>query len=815
MNLLRDAQFGLRLLLKDKYVTLAAITTLALCIGGNASIFTMLNTLLLKPLPFHEPDRIVEIYNTYPEGGLDRASSNIPILLDYSENTEAFNKLALIAGFSANYGEDGSPERINGHRVTADFFEVIGVAPEVGSFFTQEHMIQGQHRVVVLGYSFWRNQFAADPNIAGSNIQLNGNQFEIRGVAPRSVESLYPDARLFTAFAWNPDQVQPMRRHSNGPRLFGRLEESSTIATAKTQIDVRDRIFYDAAPQQFKDFLDRTAHESQVVSLQEERVRDVSGNLYLLQGGALFALAIGCVNIANLLLIRSNARQSEFAIRCSVGALPLTIGRQLMMESLLLSIGGSLVGVVLAFIGIDLINTYAMDMLPPMQPLALDVSTLFFALGLAILTGLIVGTFPMIRAFTLNLVGVLSHSTRGSSTSRASRFTSSSLVCLQVSISLVLLAGAGLLIHSFYKLLDRDLGFDPENVTTLRISLSGRNYREPESVYAFQNRLLEMINDLPRVDSSGIAAHAPMATGYPYNTFNIFGYEMAEGEDQLAASHTWASPGYFESLSIEIIQGEGFGLSDVADARRSVVIDKVLADRYYPGENPIGRRIGFVGLDTAEDQWPAVIGVAETAQHRAAGEIEGAPFMYENIYQRPFRNFSVFIKSSLSPQILIPIVRERMNELDPRLPIFLSGSLADFIDDSLNGRRAVMLLLTIFAGIAVLLSSIGIYGVLAYNVSQQSREIGTRAAIGANRQQIRNHFLKQGLIKTLIGLGMGLVGALALSRLMASMLYEVQPTDAGVFLGITLILFVVSMLASYLPTIKATRIHPMEALRAD
>ena len=814
MRLLNDTRLGLRLLTKDKSYTLAALLTLALCIGGNAAIFSMLSALVLRPLPFTEPERIVEVYNTYPKAGLDKAASNVPILVDYSQNTSAFAALALVTGFSANIGEEGSPERIEGIRATPRFLDVLGVAPALGAFFTDDHTIQGQHQVAVLTERYWRTRYDADPNVAGARIQMNEESYEILGVAPRAIEAIYPEAQVIVAFAWSPEQVANMSRHGNGPRLFGRLQPETSTAEAKSQIDARDRIFYDENPAT-RDFLDRAGHVSQIGGLQQERIRNIASTLYLLQGGALFVLAIGCVNIANLLLIRSNARRTEFAIRAAIGASPMDGGRQLLVESLLLSAGGAALGAVLGIGGIALINTYAMDMLPPMQPLALDGNTLLFALALAIATGLLVGLFPIVHLFSVNQVAALSHASRGASSSRASRFAGSALVCGQVSLALMLLVGAGLLIHSFTKILTRDLGFDATNVTTVRLSLSGERYREPERVHALQTQLLDAIRALPGVEAAGIAVNVPMTTGYPYNTFSIFGYTMAEGEQQLAANRTWVSPGYFDSLGIRLLEGEVFGPTDVADARRGVVIDKTLADRYYPGESPIGRRLGFVGPQTPADQWPEVIGVVEAVQHTRIDDIQGAPFIYQNLYGAPFRDFSVFIKSGQSQTVLLPVVRERLKAIDPYLPLFLSGSLADYVDDSLNNRRAIMLLLAVFAGIAVTLSSIGIYGVMAYSVSQQTREIGTRAALGADRRQIMGLFLKRGVVKALIGLAIGIAGTLVVSRFLSSMLYEVEPTDPLVYASLTALLFAVCVLASFLPALKASRIHPMEALRLD
>ncbi|EDY82149.1 efflux ABC transporter, permease protein [Verrucomicrobiia bacterium DG1235] len=814
MNLFRDVKFGLRLLRKNKWISIAALVSLGLCIGGNAAIFTMLNGLILRPLPFHESDKIVEIYNTYPEGGLDKAASNIPLYIDYHDNTDAFSDLALIGGFSGTIIESDTPERIGGMRVTSGFFDVFRVTPELGSFIAEENMISEQHRVIVLAYNYWRERYASAPDVVGESIQIDGEPFEILGVAPRSLEALYPNVRIYTAYAWTPEQAENFPRHLNNSQLLGRLNNNISILNAQQQVDARDEIFYEATPQ-IQDFLNRTGHKSVVSEHQAERVKSVSSVLYLLQIGALFVLAIGCVNIANLLLIRSNARESEFAIRCAIGARPTAIARQLLIESVLLSMGGALCGGFLAFLGIRLINTYAMDMLPPIQPLALDVPTMLFALGLSVAAGVIVGSVPALRVFRLRLTAGLNQNSRSASASRAAKFTSSALACGQITLAAMLLIGTGLLLLSFSKILSRDLGFDPENITTLQLSLSGADYSDQENVHAFQKRLLDGIRALPGVDKASIAAHVPIVTGYPYNTFNIFGYQMAEGEDQLAALHTWVAPDYFESLGIRIIQGEAFSFTDRETGRRSMVIDKVLADRYYPDENPIGRRLGFVGSNTPEEDWPTVIGVAEKVQHTAIDGIQGAPFMYENIYQGAFRNFRVFIKSGRDSSSLLPEVRETLREIDSAIPIIYFGSLAESIDNSLDNKRAVMLLLGIFAGIAVTLSAVGIYGVLAYRVSQQSREIGTRAAIGASRQQILTYFITRGLIRTTIGIGIALVSASLLGRLMSSMLFDVEPNNLAVYASAASLLFVVSMLASFIPALKASRIQPMEALRIE
>ncbi len=814
MDLIRDIRYSMRVLSKSRAFSLAVIATLALCIGGNASIFTMLNTLLLKPLPFPESERIVEIYNTYPEVGVTKDESNVPMYLDFKEHVEACSDFGLIEAFSGNIGVDGYVERVNGFAVTSGFFQVLRVRPHIGAFFSEENMVRGQHRVVVFSFNYWQDRYASDPSISGQTVMINEHRFEVRGVAPRSLEALYPNAQIFVAYAWNPANVDPLERHSNDPKLLARLKEGVDLSVAKSQIDARDEEF-SKNHAQLRGVLESAGHETKIVALQEERVESVRNVLYLLQVCGLFVWLIGCVNISNLALTRANARNWEFALRRALGGRMSDIGRQLFSEGLLLSLAGAGVGVLFGLLGIRLINTYAMDILPPMPPLAFGEGSLGFMVVMAILTGLIISFLPTVRLFSRNLIKGLSESSRGSSTNRGSQRISSALVCGQLSLALVLLVGAGLLIHSFYNIVTRDYGLDATNVTTLRIPLLGQRYQDNVKVVQFQDRIREIVSAMPGVESVGIGRDVPMYSDYSSGAIQYSGSKMDPNGKPPLAFNTRVSPGYFEALGIKLLRGEVFGPLDVAGSRRGVVIDEKMADLYFNGESPIGRKLVNDFLDPNEEHWPEIIGVVEFAQHERIDDERGYPFAYYSIYDGIQRSFSLFIRSDIGSDLLVAEVRKRLGELDSKLPVFLSGPLIDFVDESLNNRRVIMYLLTIFAVIAMLLSSIGIYGVMAYSVSRQRREIGTRAAIGATRGEIVKLFFKRALRKTAIGLGLGLVGALTLSRFLAAMLYEVESTDFLVYTLITVVLFLVSLLASYLPAMKASRIHPMETLRLD
>lgn len=816
MNLLFEIRYCLIGLLKDKHFCVTALLTLALCIGGNTAIFSMLNTLVLQPLPFADSKKIVEIYNTYAGTAADRDSSNIPLFLDYSENTDVFSHLALIKDFAANMGGEDLSQRVTGLKVTPQFFAIFKVAPHMGAFFRTEHRVRGQDAVVVLGYSLWKHQFAGDRDIVGRQIILNGQTNEIIGVAPRSMEALFPSPKttVYKPYAWRSSEVHPSARHFNNARLFGRLKPRGTVRAAQRQVDHRDQIYYETTPHD-RDFLDRTQHKSKVITLHKERVRYHKTALYLLQLGALFVLLIGCVNIANLLLVRSNARQQEFAIRCAIGARPITIGRQLLIESLLLFVAGGVNSILFGAWFIKLANSYAMDMLPPMQPLRLDAAAVVFALLLAILFGFITAILPIARILSRDLIKSLTQSNRGISGSKSMRLLSSGFVSAQIALALVLTIGSGLLWLSYAKVVQRDYGFDPYNVTVARIHLSNPMYRDGDKIRTMQNRLLEAIQTIPGVDSAALGSALPTQGGYSYNLFSIYGYELTEGEDILAASRMSVSPDFMRTLDIEILQGRSFSAADLADTRHHVIIDKNLANRYFINKNPIGHKLGFVGPDTAEEKWPIVIGVAESAQHRQLDEKQRTPFIYENLQQKPRRQIALYIKSAIASETLLPMVRQRLQDIDPDLALYSTGKLRDYLNKSLNSRRVILFLLLAFAAVAVALSAIGIYGIVAYTVRQETREIGIRIALGANNVHIFAKVFKMTFIKTGIGVLLGISGAIALARQISTMLYEVDTIDPIVYCLAAATVFIISIAASYIPAKRATQIQPMQTLKAE
>lgn len=801
------------MLVKNKGFAATALVTLALCIGANTAIFSMLYALVIKPLPFHEPARIVEVYNTFGKVGLNKAPSNVVQYLDFKANAPAFANLALWQSAEFTFGEEGQPTRTQGVFATAEIFDVLGVQPIVGRFFSAENHVPAASKVVVLTQSFWRTQYQSDPGVVGKNLRLDGETFQIIGVAPHDLEAFDARAKFVRPMAWPPDKVNQFPRYGVSPRLYGRLKADATMAAALTQVSGLEQQFYDAAPPPVKEFLDRSGHVIGLDTVQTQRVEPVKTSLYLLQGGVLFVLLIGCLNVANLLLARSNARQGELAIRAALGAGRGVIARQLIIESTLLTWVGALLGLGVAWAALSASNRFIAQLMPTTLPFAIDARVLGYTALIAIVMSVAIGILPVIHVLGGNLLGAIQSRSRSASTGRRVRTMSSVLVVIQVAFALILLVGAGLLIHGFAKAVAVDPGFDPRGVIAARVALPGK-YRKDDGSLQFQQRLLTALQEIPGVTASAATA-TPFETGLPINAFSLRDYALPPGAAQPGAYHLGASPAYLETLHIPLREGRWFNASDSKKSRAVFVVDEDFAKRYFAQGSAVGQHLTFGKPPAKEEDWPEIIGVVGNVRHNGVEDKSGNPFLYHPLEQTPFGEVSVLVRSERAPSEVINLIRQTIAAIDPALPVFQVGPMDDIISTRLNNRRAIMLLLGGFAVIALLLSAIGIYGVLAYDVSQRTREIGIRGAIGATREQVIALIMREGLIKTVIGLVVGLAGALALSHYMTTMLFEVKPTDPLAYIVVTVLLFVVAVLASYLPARRAAHIDPIVALRSE
>ena len=810
-----DLRHALRLLWKSKRITATTLITLALCIGATTAIFSSVYSLMLKPLPYQEPERIVELYTSASKAGLNRMPANVPMYLDYSQNGTSYEGLALWTFFYGLVGDKSSVARVPAARATAEIFDILRLKPVHGAFFTKEQNRPGNDKVVVLTQSYWKSEYQESRDVLGKEIRIDDETYKVIGVAPYTLEAFDARMKFLLPLSWPPAAENPGSRYGVGIQMFGRLKPGVGAGQADAEAKLIEKRYVDAGAPQLKQFVERSGMTMNVGGVQEQRVAPVRPTLLLLQGGVAFVLLIGCVNVANLLLVRSNARQSEFAIRSALGAGRTTIARQFMIESLLLTSLGAVLGLGVAWAALKGTNFYLARMLPQALPAALDWRVLGFAVGLALVIGLIIGLIPVLHILRTNLASVIQSSSRGSSSSRGVRALSSGLVVAQVAVALMLLTGAGLLIHSFAKALRVETGLKTENVVTARIALTREHRTSPEAAAKIRERLFQAMREIPGVTNVAIGFATPFQGGLPINAFSLENDTLPPGAPQPGAYRVIVTPGYLDTLGLKLVEGRFYDESDMAPDRRHFVVDESFAKRYFPNGSAIGGRFAFGPRPAQPQDWPTIVGVVKDVPHNGVEEKSGNPFVYQIFQGGQPGGLTMFLRAERAADDVVQALRDKIRAIDPALPLFDAGSLEAAVGSSFDNRRAVMLLLTVFAGLALFLSALGIYGVLAYDVSQRTREIGVRSAIGASRGQIAGLILKQGLWKAGIGVVIGLAGAWLLSSSMTSLLFNVTPQDPSVFAMVSLVLIAVALLASYLPSRRASRIDPLIALRDE
>lgn len=811
-----DLRQTLRLLWKSKRITATTLITLALCIGATTAIFSSVYSLMLKPLPYQQPEQIVELYTSAAKAGLNRMPANVPFYKDYSANASSYESLALWQFFFGLVGEKDSVVRTPGVRATAEIFNILRIQPIHGTFFTTEQNKPGADKVIVLTKSYWQSQYQESPEVIGKEVRIDDEAYKIIGVAPRELEAMDARMKFIAPLSWPAAAENPQARYGVGIQLFGRLKPGVTAGSADAEAKIMEKRYVDAGPPPLKAFAERSGMTMNVGGVQEQRVKPVRPTLLLLQGGVAFVLLIGCVNVANLLLVRSNARQSELAIRSALGASRATIARQFLLESLVLTTLGALLGMAVAWAALRGTNFYLSKMLPQSLPASLDWRVLGFAIGLSVVVGLLIGLIPVFHTLRTNLASVIQSSSRGSSSSRGVRALSGMLVVAQVAVALMLLTGAGLLIQSFAQALKVDTGLDATNVVTARIALTRQHRATDAAAVSIRERLTQAMKEIPGVTSVALANGTPFQGGLGINAFTLENDTLPPGAPQPGAFRVIVTPGYADTLGLKLIEGRFFQDADQPLAQRLFVVDETFARKYFPNRSAIGGRFSFGGRPDNPDEWSRVIGVVKDVPHNGVEEKSGNPFVYQLLPQqaRP-AGMTMFLRTTRPTADAVTALRDKVRAIDPGSPLFEVGAMQEVVDSSFDNRRAVMLLLTVFAGLALFLSALGIYGVLAYDVSQRTREIGVRSAIGASRGQISGLVLKQGLLKAGIGVVIGLIGAAALSTSMTSLLFNVKPGEPAVYAVVALVLIGVALLASYLPARRASRINPLIALRDE
>jgi predicted permease len=810
-----DLKFSMRSLGKARAFSLAIIATLALCIGANTAILSVLYGLIWKPLPFPHPEQIVDVYNQRPGTGEMKLGVGIVQYLDYKAHADLFSDFAMWSGWMFNIGEEGGTARYVGMKVTPEYFSVLGIQPMMGRVFTADEAVPGKDGVVVLTYAYWQKQFHGDPNILGQQVRLTERPYTVIGILPRTFEEVSVAPVLMVPYAPNPDLTKPQWRMLSFGSMYARIRPGVSHGAALAQLNTLERQNRElvADPAQ-RDFQYRGGHRMMLGQLRAEQTQVVRKGLLLLQGGAALVLLLGCINVASLMLARANARQPELAVRQALGASRLALARQLFVESGLLALAGAGVGLALAATSMRVINLYMGTIIYGIPPVSLDGGVLALTLLVTMFVALLIGVLPVLRmSRSHSLQTSVQAGSRGASRGGGIRAMSGALVIAQVALALVLLVGAGLLIRSFAKVMAISPGFDAGKVIHARVAYNN-GFNDLAKLHGLQTRILEKMREIPGVDSIAYSEHLPGFAEERTTSLPLRGMPAGKDGSYPTAIAFGVSPEYFETMGIRLLEGRNFTEADqLPNARMVFIVDRKFAERYFPGRSAVGQLFAFDPKAKPETA-PMIIGVAEVARVGGLESDKTAPYAYMAT-ATPRGGLSIELRTARPFTEIMPLIRAKLREVDPSLPIYQERTMQSQLDDAAANRRGVMWLLGAFAGIALLLAAVGIYGMLAYDVTQRTKEIGIRGAIGATRGQIVTLILKQGLIKAGIGMTIGLVAAFILSRYLASLLYGVEPRDPPIFIAVTCLLLLVALLASLLPARRAARVDPMVALRCE
>jgi putative ABC transport system permease protein len=805
----QDLRYGARMLLKHKGFTAVAVLTLALGIGANSAIFSVVNSVLLRELPYREPERLVAVFPEWviPQVGISRGSVFTGAdFRDLRDQNQSFEQAAAYSTLNFNLTGSGEPEALEGVRATANLFATLGVEPRSGRAFLPEEDQPGNNRVVILSDGLWRRRFGSDPRIVGRTITLNNEPYAVIGVAPPDFQFPPKESRSAVDF-YTPLALPPEEWNNRVPHRYSviaRLKSRLRIEQAQSDAASLAKRLEDQYPNsnRYKSF--------RLVPFHQQVVGKVETALLALLGAAGFVLLIACVNVANLLLARATARQKEIAIRAALGAGRWRVIRQLLTESLLLAIIAGVLASLLAFGGVDLLRRIVPEDFPRAAEISIDLRVFGFTLVVSLLTGIAFGMIPALRGSRTDLNETLKEGGRSSSGNNRNRL-GGIFVISEVALALLLLAGAGLMLRSFIRLMNVDPGFDPHNVLAIAI-------RPPETKYnsaqqeSFSRQLLERVRALPGVRSAGVV-FPPLWVWDNTSGFRIEGEAPPSREEAESRSivNKVVSPNYFKTLNIQLLKGRVIDEGDGPNKPHVVVINEAMARRYWPNSDPIGHRI-FSGDDTT---WREIVGVVRDVRYNSLDKEAGG-----QVYAPFDRNAglsyrTLVVRTDGDPLGLVPAVRGEIKAIDRDQPISSIHTMEEMIAKSASQRRFNLLLLAIFAGVALLMAAVGIYGVMAYSVGQRTHEIGLRMALGATTADVLRLLLGQGMKLVVMGVGIGLAAAIALTRLISSLLFDVRATDPVTFVAIALLLAVVALLACYVPARRAAKVDPVVALRFE
>jgi predicted permease len=797
-SLLQDLRFGFRTLLKKPLLIAVALITLSLGIGANTTIFSVVNAVLLRKLPYNNPDQLIMIGETNPQG-IDNIEVSYPNFTDLKEQSQAFEKIAAYRTINLILTGAGEAERINTAFVTDDLFELLQVRPARGRVFTPED----KGNQVVVSHGFWQRRFGSDPGLIGGSITLNSSSCTVIGIMPAGFQ--FPNEKIEVWLPLSQLAGQMKNRSVHVIAVIARLKPDLSLRQAQTDIEaIAGRIQQNYSGED-------PGHGFKAVSLREQVVGYARPKLMLLLGVVSFVLLIACSNVANLMLSKAAARQQEMAIRAALGASRWRIIRLLLSESILLAFIGGLAGLLLSVWGIDFLSFYLSENLPRASEIGIDRQVLAFTLLISTLSGLLFGLAPAIKASKDGLNESLKI---GSSTSiggpQRNRF-SKALIISEIALSLILLAGAGLLIKSFWRLLQVDPGFKSENLLTMTISLTGVKYRETDQIVSFYKQLPLQLETIPGVRAVSAVSALPISGGDGVGDLTIDGRAFPPGEKP-AASFRRILPNYFKTMEISLVRGREFDDRDNGEDQKVVIINDSMARRFWPGEDAVGKRLK-VGPPENEP-WLTVVGVVKDVRNIGL-DAEPNLATYEPHPQRPWSTMNLVVRTEGDPLKLSAAVREEISKIDKDLPVYNVTTMNRRISASVGDRRINMVLLSIFAAISLLLAVVGIYGVMSYFVTRQIREFGVRMALGAQPSDIFRIVFGHGAVLILSGLAVGLVGSFVLTRTLSNFLFDMSANDPLTFVSVSIILSLAALFAIYIPARKATRIDPVTALRYE
>ena len=811
-TLIRDIRYSARKLGRTPGFSAIVIGTLSLAIGATTAVFSIVNGVLLEPLAIRDASRVVSVSSVGRDG--KRNPMSLPDFFDYRAQSKLVAAMSGIdAGTHNLTGTGGEPVRLTGARVNANFFDIVGVSPILGRGFVRGDDAKGAGLTIVLSQRLWRSQFGSDPAVIGRELMIDGRPHTVIGVVPRI--AIPRDNDVWLPFIPENGEGDPSSRGAHFLSGVGRLAPGASVERAALELSQIARRLASQYPESNANF------GATVVPLQESIVGNVRPALLVMLAGVGFVLLIACANVANLLLVRASSRETEIAVRTALGAAKRQLVRQLITESMLLSLAGTIIGTALAAWAVDAVKALGPRGVPRLDNVTIDARVLVFSAAVAILTGLLFGLAPALHAAKTNVGQMLKESTRGSSGRRGTLRTRSALVVTEMALAVILLIGAGLLARSFVALTNVDTGYRTENVVTMSVTLPAAKYPWDRQAISFAHQVLDRVRQLPEVQSAAMAFGRPLDENGMRGSFERTDRPPSTPDTRRVADVRAVTPEFFSTLHIPVVAGRGIQATDSPNAPQVVVVTRAFVKQFYANENPLGKHIVISwSRQRSENKADTVSAGGEIVgvigDVKSYGSNQAAPAsVYLPFDQAPISDVSVLVRSTASPALTINGTRDAIKEVDGDLPVFDIKKMSDVVSDSVAQPRFYAILLGSFAAIALVIAALGIYGVISYAVTQRTRELGIRIALGAQRERVVRLVIGQGLTLTLLGIAVGIAGAFLLTRLIATLLFGVAPADPLTFVGVATMFVLVACLASYLPARRAAGVDPIIAMRAE